>query len=76
MVNAAVVDASLLAQDTGDLQAPHVPRDSYTIAETAWAIGVSEWIVKRLITKGVLTSAVVDGRPVVPLRAIHKLLGF
>ena len=68
-------DHSFLAPIVVSQEASPVPREWYSIAETAWALGISEWAVKRLITKGDLESLSLDGRRVVPLRAIHKLLG-
>jgi len=54
---------------------PSVPREGYSIAETASAIGVSVSTIKRLIGNGDLKSVAVLGRRIIPVRALREYLG-
>jgi excisionase family DNA binding protein len=54
---------------------PSVPREGYSIAETAAALGVSVSTVKRLIGNGDLESVAVLTRRIIPVWSLRKFLG-
>lgn len=53
---------------------PTVRRETYSVLETATALGVSESTVKRLIRNGNLHSVKALGRRLIPVHALTKFL--
>lgn len=50
------------------------PRMSYTVPETATALGLSERQVRRLISKGEIEAKLLGGRILVPADVFNQLI--
>lgn len=48
-------------------------RLTYTVAEAATELGVSEWLLRRLIKRGEFPSIQLGGRTVVPKIAVERM---
>ena len=51
------------------------PRMAYSVTEAAAALGVSKTLIYQMIRRGELPSVKIGARRVVPVAAIHELLG-
>lgn len=57
------------------LPEPDVPRLAYSPDEVATALGLSRWSVMEAIHRGDIRAVKLEGRWLVPIRELHRLLG-